>query len=113
MIDPAVEDLVSRALSEDVGLRDLTTEAIVEPGRRALGTIEQKGPGMVFGLEVAHVVFRQLDSLVRWRVREPEGEWRDEVPVVVAELEGDAHALLSGERVALNFLQHLSGVATF
>jgi nicotinate-nucleotide pyrophosphorylase (carboxylating) len=113
MTDPAVEDLVSRALSEDIGLRDLTTEAIVEPGRRALGTIEQKGPGMVFGLDVAHAVFRRLDPLVRWRSREPESEWRNEVPVVVAELEADARALLSGERVALNFLQHLSGVATF
>ena len=113
MIDPAVEDLVTRALSEDVGLRDLTTEATVEPGRRALGTITQKGPGMVFGLDVAHAVFRQLDPLVRWRSRKAEGEWRSEVPVVVAEVEADARALLTGERVALNFLQHLSGVATF
>lgn len=113
MIDPAVEDLVSIALSEDLGPRDLTTEAVVEPGRRALGTIEQKGPGIVFGLDVADAVFRRLDPQVRWRAREPEGEWQNEVPAVVATLEADARALLSGERVALNFLQHLSGVATF
>jgi nicotinate-nucleotide pyrophosphorylase (carboxylating) len=112
MIDSAIEDLVSRAVGEDVGLGDLTTEAVVEPGRRARARIEQKQPGVLYGLDVAHAVFRRLDSLVQWRPLEPEGRWRAEVPVTVAELEGDARALLTGERVALNFLQHLSGVAT-
>jgi nicotinate-nucleotide pyrophosphorylase (carboxylating) len=106
------EDLVTRALAEDVGLRDVTTEAIVEPGRRARGRIEQKEPGVIYGLEVAAAVFRRLDALVTWRPCRPEGEWLKEPPVTVAELEGDARALLTGERVALNFLQHLSGIAT-
>jgi nicotinate-nucleotide pyrophosphorylase (carboxylating) len=107
-----VQDLITRALAEDVGSRDVTTEALVEPGRRARATIEQKQPGVVFGLDVAGEVFRRLDALVRWNPRRPEGEWLKEPPAVVAEIEGDARALLTGERVALNFLQRLSGIAT-
>jgi nicotinate-nucleotide pyrophosphorylase (carboxylating) len=113
MIDQAIEDLVARALAEDVGPRDLTAEALVEPGRRARARIEQKEPGVVHGLDVANAVFRRLDPTVQWRPVE-EGRWRkeEEIPATVAELEGDARALLTGERVALNFLGHLSGVAT-
>jgi nicotinate-nucleotide pyrophosphorylase (carboxylating) len=113
LIDPQVEDLVSRALTEDLGLRDVTTEALIEPGRRARATIEQKAPGAIYGFDVAHTVFHRLDPLVQWRPLVAEGEWRKEVPAQIAELEGDARALLSGERVALNFLAHLSGIATF
>jgi nicotinate-nucleotide pyrophosphorylase (carboxylating) len=112
VLDPPVDELVSRALAEDVGLRDVTTEAIVEPGTRARARIEQKQPGMIYGLDVAHAVFRQLDPLIEWRPQRREGEWLEQPPAVVAELEGDARAILTGERVALNFLQHLSGVAT-
>jgi nicotinate-nucleotide pyrophosphorylase (carboxylating) len=112
MLEPETENLIGTALAEDVGLRDLTTEAIVEPGRRARGRIGQKEPGALFGLDVAHAVFRRLDPLVQWRPLAPEGRWTNEVPLTVVDLEGDARALLTGERVALNFLQHLSGVAT-
>jgi nicotinate-nucleotide pyrophosphorylase (carboxylating) len=106
------EDLITRALAEDVGLRDLTTEAVVEPGRRARGVVVQKAPGMVFGLDVAEAVFRRVDPLVRVERRRPEGEWLKEPPADVLALEGDARGLLTAERVALNFLGHLSGVAT-
>jgi nicotinate-nucleotide pyrophosphorylase (carboxylating) len=112
MIDRAAEDLVGRALAEDIGIRDVTTEALVEPGRRARAQIIRKQPGMIYGLEVAGAVFRRLDALVQWHVLEEEGKWRKDSPERIAELEGDARALLTGERVALNFLGHLSGVAT-
>jgi nicotinate-nucleotide pyrophosphorylase (carboxylating) len=104
--------LIEQALAEDVGTGDLTTEALVEPGRKARARIERKQAGMLYGLEVAEAVFRRLDSGVEWRPVEEEGTWYDDVPAVVAELTGDARALLTGERVALNFLAHLSGVAT-
>jgi nicotinate-nucleotide pyrophosphorylase (carboxylating) len=107
-----IEDLISRALAEDVGPRDLTTEAVVDPGRRARAVVVQKAPGMVSGLGVAEAVFRRLDPRVRLERRRREGEWTAEPPVDVLALEGDARALLSAERVALNFLGHLSGVAT-
>jgi nicotinate-nucleotide pyrophosphorylase (carboxylating) len=105
-------DLIERALAEDVGLRDVTTEAIVPAGTRARGRIDQKAPGVLFGLEVAEAVFRRLDPGVSWWPLRAEGEWLAEPPATVAELEGQARALLTAERVALNFLQHLSGIAT-
>jgi nicotinate-nucleotide pyrophosphorylase (carboxylating) len=107
-----IDDLISRALAEDVGTGDLTTQAVVEPGRRARALIVQKAPGIVSGLDVAEGVFRRLDPQVGLERRRREGEWRGEPPVDVLALEGDARALLTGERVALNFLGHLSGVAT-
>jgi nicotinate-nucleotide pyrophosphorylase (carboxylating) len=106
------QDLITRALAEDVGLRDVTTETLIEPGRRASARIEQKEPGMVYGLDVAEAVFRRLDALLEWTQLRPEGEWLKEPPAPVAEIRGDARALLTGERVALNFLQRLSGIAS-
>jgi len=112
MLSQTTRDLIASALAEDVGLRDVTTEAVVPPGTRARARIDQKAPGALYGLEVAEAVFRRLDPLLRWEPRRPEGEWLKEPPATVVEAAGDARALLTGERVALNFLQHLSGVAT-
>ena len=112
MLSPATHDLIGRALAEDVGVRDVTTEALVPSGARARARIDQKAPGVIYGLEVAEAVFRRLDPLVDWRAVRPEGEWLKEPPAAVVEIDGDARALLTGERVALNFLQRLSGVAT-
>jgi nicotinate-nucleotide pyrophosphorylase (carboxylating) len=112
VLEPEIESLISRALAEDVGVRDVTTEVILEAGARAQGRITRKEPGVIYGLEVAESVFRHLDPDVEWRAIEQEGRWHEEAPAVIAELAGDARALLTGERVALNFLQRLSGVAT-
>jgi nicotinate-nucleotide pyrophosphorylase (carboxylating) len=71
----------------------------------------QKHPGVIFGFAVAEEVFRQTGA-THFEVLAREGEWRDEVPAPVATSEGPARALLSAERTALNFLAHLSGVAT-
>jgi len=104
-------DLVARALAEDVGAGDITSTAVVPTEVRALARIVQKQAGMVFGLDTAAEAFAQagagdLEPLVA------EAEWRDEVPVEVARIEGPARELLAAERTALNFLCHLSGVAT-
>jgi nicotinate-nucleotide pyrophosphorylase (carboxylating) len=112
MLSQATQDLIARALAEDVGLRDVTTEAIVPPNTRARARIDQKAPGVVYGLEIAEAVFRRLDPLLEWQGCRGEGEWLEKPPATIAEAEGDARALLTGERVALNFLQHLSGIAT-
>lgn len=105
-----VADLVERALAEDVGTGDVTSLATVPDGTRALATITQKAPGVVYGLDVAELVFRRCDPDVRLERLGPEGQWRDGGPVL--EIEGDARGLLAAERTALNFLGHLSGVAT-
>ncbi len=106
-----MDDLIDRALAEDVGDGDATTLATVGPEVRARATITQKAPGVISGLEVAEAVFRRLDPGVELTRLGPEGEWREAgSPVLGAE--GSARALLTGERTALNFLGRLSGIAT-
>ena len=103
-------ELIDRALAEDVGEGDLTTEAVVEPGARARARIEQKAPGVPAGMRVAEKVFERVDPDVRWHAHAEDGEWNE--GALVAELAGSAASILAGERVALNFLARLSGIAT-
>jgi nicotinate-nucleotide pyrophosphorylase (carboxylating) len=103
-------ELIERALAEDVGDGDLTTAALVPEGARARARIDQKEPGVVAGLEVAEAVFARLDPALRFERRVDDGEWRE--GGLVAEIEGAAAPILTGERTALNFLGRMSGVAT-
>ena len=110
-VDPAVSELVAAALAEDLGDGDLTSDATVPADARGRAKIVQKQSGVVAGLDVAAEAFRQtgagaLDKLV------VEGTWSEAVPRQVAIVAGPARALLAAERVALNLLGHLSGVAT-
>jgi nicotinate-nucleotide pyrophosphorylase (carboxylating) len=105
-----LEPLVRRALAEDVGSGDLTTQATVPAGARARARITQKQPGVLYGLDAAELAFALLDSGARFTALAQEGVWRSGGPVL--DVEGDAAALLSAERTALNLLQRLSGVAT-
>jgi nicotinate-nucleotide pyrophosphorylase (carboxylating) len=106
-----ISELVRGALAEDLGSGDVTSEAIVPADSLATAGIVQKQPGVVFGLEVAAEVFAQAGAPGLEPLAE-EGAWRDEVPSDVAEVRGPARALLAAERTALNFLAHLSGIAT-
>ena len=106
-----LEQVVLRALAEDVGDNDVTSEATVPSGTRAVATITQKAPGVVFGLDAAETAFLALDPDVTLERLGPEAEWRA-APAPVLGATGDARALLAAERTALNFLQRLSGVAT-
>jgi nicotinate-nucleotide pyrophosphorylase (carboxylating) len=105
------EELIERALAEDVGDGDATTAATVAAGARARATITQKAPGVIAGLAIAEGVFAYLDPGARFTRLGPEGAWRDAGAGVLA-VEGDARALLTAERTALNFLGRLSGIAT-
>jgi nicotinate-nucleotide pyrophosphorylase (carboxylating) len=103
--------LVARALEEDVGTGDVTSQATVPEGARARARVVQKAPGVVFGLDGVAETMRQcgvedVDKLV------VEGQWREDVPAEVLLAAGPARALLAAERTALNLLGHLSGVAT-
>ena len=104
-------DLVRRALAEDLAGGDVTTDAIVGQGDRARGTFLVKSPCTLAGLDVALEVFVQLDPRVgaEWQFRDGD---TCEAGVTIGHLTGSARALLSGERTALNILQHLSGIAT-
>jgi nicotinate-nucleotide pyrophosphorylase (carboxylating) len=108
--DRVIRDAVNRALAEDVGSGDVTTEATVPERIRARARITQKAPGVMFGLEVAEATFHTLDPDMTVIRLVDEGVWRDGGPVL--DLEGSARAILTGERTALNFLQRLSGIAT-
>jgi len=106
-----LQSLVERALAEDVGAGDVTTLASVPPQLRARAVIRQKAPGVIYGLQAAELVFSQLDAAIITERLVQEGCWREHGGPVLA-VEGAARALLTGERTALNFLAHLSGVAT-
>jgi nicotinate-nucleotide pyrophosphorylase (carboxylating) len=106
----AINDAVARALAEDVGRGDITTEATVPETARARALITQKAPGAVFGLDVAEEVFTALDPDAKFERLTEEGVWREGGPVL--QIEGSARSILTGERTALNFLGRLSGVAT-
>jgi nicotinate-nucleotide pyrophosphorylase (carboxylating) len=106
----AIQELVARALAEDVGSGDVTTAATVDEAARARATITQKAPGVVFGVEPAEEVFRALDPEAELERLVDEGVWREAGPVL--RVTGSARAILTAERTALNFLQRLSGVAT-
>lgn len=106
-----LQELVAWALAEDLGDGDVTSESTVPEDARARARIVQKQPGVVFGLGVVAETMRQcgvehVDNLV------VEGTWREEVPAEVLLASGSARSLLAAERVGLNFLGHLSGVAT-
>jgi len=105
-----MNDVIERALAEDLGAGDLTTRAVVPEGAQARARIEQRAAGVVAGLGVAQAVFARLDGSLRFEAVAREGEWRD--PGILAEISGAAGSILAGERVALNFLGRLSGVAT-
>lgn len=103
--------LVQRALEEDVGPGDVTSEATVAADARARALITQKAPGAIYGLDAAETAFVALDGQARVARLVEEGRWREDGGPVMS-VEGSARALLTAERTALNFLAHLSGVAT-
>ncbi len=105
-----MEELIDAALAEDIGTGDLTTAAVVPRDARARARIDQKQEGVLAGLDVAQAVFRRVDPGVVWHGHSEEGEWRQ--GGLAAEVTGPARAILSAERVALNFLGRLSGIAT-
>ncbi|MEN8148637.1 MAG: carboxylating nicotinate-nucleotide diphosphorylase [Planctomycetota bacterium] len=107
--DKTLAALVKRALDEDLGKSDLTTEALVAEGAAGRAEIRAKAVGVLAGQFVAEAVFAHLG--VEWEIARPDGA-RVEPGTVVGRARGDLRALLTGERAALNFLAGLSGVAT-
>ena len=111
-LDPGIyRDIVRRALAEDFGWGDITTETVIDRDQTARGIILSKSSCVIAGLEIASEAFRQLDPRVVVDVRCQDGD-RAEPGTIVAEYRGQAAALLTAERTALNFLQRLSGIAT-
>lgn len=106
-----VEATVRRALNEDAAFNDVTTSALIEPSLRGSGGFLMKQSGILAGLPVTEAVFREVDPSVRFKALAADGQ-QVKRGQIIATIEGPMAALLGGERVALNFLQRLSGIAT-
>ena len=112
MIDPlVVEEIIDRALAEDIGFCDLTSELVIPADARAELALNARQDIVVAGLDVAARVFRRRVPECRVELRVRDGE-RVKAGAAMGRVEGPARGLLAVERTALNFLQHLSGIAT-
>ena len=111
-LDPALyRDLVRRAIAEDLGAGDITTEAIVPSDVRARGVLLAKGACVLAGLDVAREVFDQVDGSTVFESIKADGQ-ACATGETCGRVSGRAASLLAAERTALNFLQHMSGIAT-
>jgi nicotinate-nucleotide pyrophosphorylase (carboxylating) len=110
--DLLIEPLVRNALAEDLGRAgDITSNAVVMPERKWKGAMVARKAGVVAGLACAHMAFRLMDASAEFEIREADGSIA-KLGGAIATVHGHARAILAAERVALNFLCHLSGIAT-
>jgi nicotinate-nucleotide pyrophosphorylase (carboxylating) len=108
----SAEVLFDLAYAEDIGDGDITTNNLIPPGENKTALLVAKAEGVIAGLPVAEMVFRKFDKNLVWKEIRPDGS-KVVSGDVIAEFSADYRALLSGERKALNFLQRLSGIATY
>ncbi|MCX5750481.1 MAG: carboxylating nicotinate-nucleotide diphosphorylase [Candidatus Saganbacteria bacterium] len=106
-----LQQIVKKALEEDIGLGDITTEAVVPAGKRVEAEFVVKAKGVIAGLPVAEEVFKALDPSLQFEILVNEGS-HVKPGTKIALVKGKARSILTAERVALNFLQRLSGIAT-
>lgn len=107
----AVDDVIKRALNEDISYLDTTTDYLIEEDAMGDAYLLAKAQGVLCGLEIAMRVFSLIDPAFTFQAQKQDGD-RVEKGERIASLHGHTRALLKGERTALNLLQHLSGIAT-
>ena len=108
---PGLDDFLLDALREDIGSGDITTNCCVPGGAVSTGAFKAKEPGIICGLGIAARVFGLLDAKIKIKPLVDDGAYV-EAGAVIAEISGPSRSILTGERTALNLLQHMSGVAT-
>lgn len=108
----SAEVLFELAYAEDIGDGDITTNNLIPPEQIKTAVLTAKAEGVIAGLPVAEMVFRKFDPEIEWNEKIPDGAVVN-TGDVLAEFRGNYRALLTGERKALNFLQRLSGIATY
>ena len=106
-----IDAIITSALAEDIGAGDVTTDAVIPGEMTCRGKIVCKEDGVIAGLSIAQRVFQMVDERIQFDAKTKDGEKVQE-DQIVARLYGPARGILKGERVGLNFLQHLSGIAT-
>ena len=109
--ESALQDLIRNALKEDIGSGDITTELLVPKNEVIKAAIILKEKATVAGLEIARKVFKAVNKDIRFEAVSADGS-QEKPGKIIAKIQGQAGSILSGERTALNFLSHLSGVAT-
>lgn len=110
--DVVLEPFVRQALAEDLGRRgDITSAAVIPPSATACFDVTSREPGVVAGLDLARLAFHLFDPAVTFQARAQDGQ-RVQPGQVLARVQGPVRSLLSAERTALNFMTHLSGIAT-
>ena len=107
----AVEKIVTLSLKEDIGKGDITTNLIVNDKLKCLAIIKSKDTGVLAGNPIAELVFKRLDSRIKYIQRKKDGD-TIKPNDIIAEVRGFVRTVLTGERLSLNFLQRLSGIAT-
>ncbi len=107
----AAEAVVSLSLKEDIGKGDITTNSLVGEKSRCTAVIKSKDRGVLAGNTISELIFRKLDPGVKYTFNKRDGD-RLKPKDIIAEITGSTRAVLSGERISLNFLQRLSGIAT-
>lgn len=107
----AIHDIIVQALREDLGAGDLTSQTFIPHTARAIAHVVLREEGVIAGLPVLTAVFAEVDPALQVVAEATDGD-RLPTGAVLARIEGAARSILSGERVALNFIQRLSGIAT-
>jgi nicotinate-nucleotide pyrophosphorylase (carboxylating) len=110
-MDQAIKKLIEQALSEDIGPGDVTTEVTIPAESTSIAVMRAKQDLVLAGLDVSREVFLYLDPQMEFTPFAKDGD-KITVGMEIARLSGSTRALLAGERVALNLLQHMSGIAT-
>ncbi|MEA2022530.1 MAG: carboxylating nicotinate-nucleotide diphosphorylase [Candidatus Caldatribacteriota bacterium] len=106
-----IDTIIEQALVEDIGTGDITTNSIVPPSLHAHGIIKTSENGIIAGLNIASSIFKKLDSKIDFQYKVNEGQ-KVSAGEILIKINGSAQAILKGERIALNFLQRMSGIAT-
>jgi nicotinate-nucleotide pyrophosphorylase (carboxylating) len=111
LIEAQIEEIIDRALAEDLGWGDITTEALIPSDQQGIASIVAKQQGILAGIDVAKTVFRRVDPELKMAVLLEDGAKIDSGSIITR-VEGKVASILKAERVALNFLQRLSGIAS-
>ena len=106
-----MKEVIRKAIKEDIGSGDITTDSIIKKDKKGKGEIIAKEKAIVAGLKPAKSVFKEIDSNTKFEAKKEEGELVNKMDEI-AEVEGNIRSILKAERLALNFLQRMSGIAT-
>ncbi len=110
-LQAVVQPSIAAWLAEDIGAGDVTSAATIPPGHQSKGIIHMKQDGIIAGIPIAEMVFRTVDDSLHFHPVAVEGS-KVKRGDIIAEVEGGTHSILKAERLALNLLQRLSGIAT-